>query len=198
MLCLPDHPTWGNYTDGLDGYKGYIYGVEIDMIEPSHIFDHIVNEQDQPCVVCHTVYAVTHMFPGRINCFPGWSLQYAGYLMSSSHTSAMNRDYFWILTLEQYLFPWILTLEHWFMGGQMTTRVLHILSRDDVVRSLVLHTLKAVKLLVQFAPNKNCCCLFRFCFLNLSVYVFSSFFFSGRNYSLEVYIHQKDMVPAIK
>ena len=93
MLCLPDHPTWGNYTDGLNGYKGYIYGVEIDMVEPSHIFYHAVNEQDQPCVVCHTRYAVTHMFPGRINCFPGWSLQYAGYLMSSMPTSGMDRDY---------------------------------------------------------------------------------------------------------
>ena len=77
LLCLPDHPTWGSYTDGLNGYKGYIYGVEIDMLEPSHAFNHAVNQQDQPCVVCHSSF----------DCFPGWSLQYAGYLMSSKPNS---------------------------------------------------------------------------------------------------------------
>ena len=93
LLCLPDHPTWGNYTDGLNGYNGYIYGVEIDMIEHSHVFNHAVNQQDQPCVVCHSSFAILHMFPGRIDCFPGWSLQYAGYLMSSKPNSDMDRDY---------------------------------------------------------------------------------------------------------
>ena len=53
-----------------------------------------MNEQDQPCVVCHTSYAVTHMFPGRTSCFPGWSLQYTGYLMSSEHKANVNREYF--------------------------------------------------------------------------------------------------------
>ena len=95
MLCLPDNPTWGKYTNGSERQRGYIYGVEID-IEHNPIFDHVVNDQDQPCVVCHTDYAVTHMFPGRVNCFPRWSLQYTGYLMSSEHGSGgnINRDYF--------------------------------------------------------------------------------------------------------
>ena len=67
--------------------------MEIDIEEPSHIFDHVVNEQDQPCVVCQTDYSITHMFPGRGNCFPGWTLQYTGYLMSTRHDHVFNSDF---------------------------------------------------------------------------------------------------------
>ena len=83
MLCLPDNLTWGKYSNGLDTLRGYIYSAEIDIYEPSQskIFDHVVNQQDQPCVVCSTSYAVTEMFPGRVHCYPGWSLQYTGYRM---------------------------------------------------------------------------------------------------------------------
>ena len=93
MLCLPDSLTWGKYKDGDDRQRGHVYGVEID-IEGSNIFPRDVNNQDQPCVLCHTENAVAHMFPGRVTCFPGWSLQYAGYLMSSEHGANINREYF--------------------------------------------------------------------------------------------------------
>ena len=94
MLCLPENPTWGKYKNGLDSLRGYIYGAEIDIYGPGNIFDHNVNQQDQPCVVCSSSYAVTHMFPGRVNCFPGWSLQYTGYLMSNFHGRDLNIEYF--------------------------------------------------------------------------------------------------------
>ena len=93
MLCLPESPTWGKYKDGHDRQRAHVYGVEID-IEANPIFKDAQNNQDQPCVVCHTNYPVTHMFPGRVNCYPGWSLQYSGYLMSSEHLANVNREYF--------------------------------------------------------------------------------------------------------
>ncbi|XP_052249857.1 short-chain collagen C4-like [Dreissena polymorpha] len=88
-ICLPDEPTWANYTDGnQDALRGRIYGTEIDINEPSKIFPYNVWEQDVPCVVCLSDKSSVLMFPARANCYKGWSLQYSGYIMANSHVHA--------------------------------------------------------------------------------------------------------------
>ena len=96
MLCLPDHPTWSKYKDGPDHDRSYIYGAEFDIYgsTQSQLFDHVVNNQDQPCAVCQTRHAITRMFPGRADCYSGWSLEYSGYLMSNLHGHDLNLEYF--------------------------------------------------------------------------------------------------------
>ena len=95
-LCLPEKPTWARYDDSSNSYRGYIWGAEIDMDVPSEgkVFEQNVDGQDQPCVVCTTPRAVTHMFPGRANCFPGWSTEYTGYLMTNYKDRSHNMEYF--------------------------------------------------------------------------------------------------------
>lgn len=66
-LCLPRNPEWGNYMDGTDGGRAYIYGAEY---ETSGLFGkwHNLREHDVPCVVCLVrSRSVVNMFPGRKN-----------------------------------------------------------------------------------------------------------------------------------
>ena len=95
-ICLPENPTWGNYDDSANSHRSFIYGTEID-IQPEAVsismFGRQVNENDLPCAVCQTRFSVTHMFPGRATCFPGWALQYTGYLVSEQYPHSFNKKY---------------------------------------------------------------------------------------------------------
>lgn len=100
VLCLPENPTWNAYHDVHDSYRGYIWGAEIDMHAAGErkVFTYNVNGHDMPCAVCLARRTVTHMFPGRANCFPGWSMQYTGYLM----TNYRDRAAFEYFCLDKY------------------------------------------------------------------------------------------------
>lgn len=95
ILCLPEEPTWARYSDGADSYRGHIWGAEIDMDTPSEgrVFEQRVHGLDLPCAVCLASRAVTYMFPGRASCFPGWSIEYTGYLMTNSRNRPHNMEY---------------------------------------------------------------------------------------------------------
>ena len=81
--------------DGTDSYRGHIWGAEIDMDTPTEgkVFDQTTDGLDLPCAVCTAPRTITHMFPGRANCFPGWSLEYTGYLMTNYRDRAHNNEY---------------------------------------------------------------------------------------------------------
>ncbi|XP_053377590.1 short-chain collagen C4-like isoform X2 [Mercenaria mercenaria] len=82
-LCLPSDPTWGHYVDGYQDYRAAIYGTETDM--PTHpFFKYEVNQQDMPCAVCKSNRSTTLMIPARKDCYPVWTLEYSGYLVSAS------------------------------------------------------------------------------------------------------------------
>jgi len=86
-LCLPEDPVWGNYHDGDEGvYRAYIYGTEIDTDDSAGVFPYSVNEQDMPCAVCKTTRSTRMMIPARNVCYPGWTVEYHGYLMTGSHS----------------------------------------------------------------------------------------------------------------
>lgn len=65
-LCLPRNPEWGNYRDGTDGSKAYIFGTEY---QTTGMFGkwHSLYEHDVPCAVCLVrSRSVVKMFPGTL------------------------------------------------------------------------------------------------------------------------------------
>lgn len=92
-LCLPPDPQWDHYEDGVDS-GARIYGTEYDVAwkhpgsEPNFFGKNIRNE-DVPCTVCNSQRPTTIMLPARRECYPGWTKEYSGYLMSghSGHPS---------------------------------------------------------------------------------------------------------------
>ncbi|XP_052765127.1 short-chain collagen C4-like [Mya arenaria] len=86
--CLPSDPTWSRYVDGnYNDYRARIYGAEIDLPHATDYFPYDVHQQDVPCAVCHIQRPVNIMIPGRTNCYPGWTLEYTGYLMAGAYHS---------------------------------------------------------------------------------------------------------------
>ncbi|XP_060560709.1 uncharacterized protein LOC132720568 isoform X2 [Ruditapes philippinarum] len=83
-ICLPEDPTWSNYTDGdAKCCRGRIYGSEFHIEEPNGIFPYGIHSQDAPCAVCESKKSTILMIPARSNCYPGWKLEYSGYLMAN-------------------------------------------------------------------------------------------------------------------
>nr|KAG5708528.1 hypothetical protein BaRGS_032949 [Batillaria attramentaria] len=77
-------------------YNAYLYGAEYEVLallvllgegrvgvdpKPGHNLDIV-------CAVCVARHEMTHMIPARNACYPGWKLQYSGYLMSGRHDHA--------------------------------------------------------------------------------------------------------------
>lgn len=90
-LCLPETPSWFNYTDGNDKFpRGCIYGAEIDVNEPSNIFPYRVWEQDIPCAVCMPRHNTVLMVPGSASCPIEWEEEYHGYLMAGYYSTGAH------------------------------------------------------------------------------------------------------------
>ena len=87
-LCLPENPSWANFTDGNDYLRGKIYGSEIHIEEPSKIFQGAAHNQDLPCAVCESRKPAIIMLPARTTCFPGWAEEYTGSIMANYHSHA--------------------------------------------------------------------------------------------------------------
>jgi hypothetical protein len=83
-LCLPQHPTWNKYDDADNG-KAKIYGTEYEGLTPG-LFTQNLHDHNAPCAVCSTVRGKSMMLPARDECYPGWTLEYPGYLMAGHYT----------------------------------------------------------------------------------------------------------------
>jgi len=78
---------WGVYNDSGLKYGARIYGTEYEFGEDfgdgggmyfgSNLYNH-----DVPCSVCYTTRSAAVMIPGRNQCYPGWTKEYSGYLVS--------------------------------------------------------------------------------------------------------------------
>ncbi|XP_045169402.2 uncharacterized protein LOC123532111 [Mercenaria mercenaria] len=87
-ICLPDIPTWGNYSDKEDGDRNLIYGTEYASTDASFLATtgKKMRYKDVPCSVCQATGRLSHvMIPGKTDCFPGWTQEYRGYLMGSGY-----------------------------------------------------------------------------------------------------------------
>ncbi|XP_052790067.1 uncharacterized protein LOC128224294 [Mya arenaria] len=99
ILCLTSEPIWGAYDDTAQSYSSKVYGTEYEFDlytnGGAQFFGKNLQNHDAPCAVCHTSRRTTVMIPGRNQCFPGWTKEYSGYLVStlsgySGYTSSSN------------------------------------------------------------------------------------------------------------
>ncbi|XP_052790068.1 uncharacterized protein LOC128224295 [Mya arenaria] len=100
-LCLTSEPIWGVYDDTLHTYSAKIYGTEYEFGGEGYpdggaqFFGKNIQNHDAPCAVCITSRRATVMIPGRNQCYPGWTKEYSGYLVSGlsgtqGHASSSN------------------------------------------------------------------------------------------------------------
>ena len=94
MLCLTPEPEFENYDDAKLNAGGRIYGTEYGNSKPN-LFTKSKYQQDVPCAVCEVKRrSSTMMVPGRKTCYPGWTREYWGYLMTGSYTHKAGKDYY--------------------------------------------------------------------------------------------------------
>jgi len=91
LLCLPSEPQLDK--SGLSaGATGFIYGTEYRTVNGS-LWKHLT-DNEAPCDVCRSRGRSVVMIPGRNTCYPGWRVEYSGYLMSGyrnhGHTGNTN------------------------------------------------------------------------------------------------------------
>lgn len=99
-LCLASDPSWFNYTEGVDEWRGRVYGAETDVPD---ILAYSVSNQDMPCSVCKTHKSAVLMIPGRTTCYPSLRLEYSGYLMSSYHNHHGPHNYICVDTQPDFV-----------------------------------------------------------------------------------------------
>ncbi|XP_052830978.1 uncharacterized protein LOC106877462 isoform X2 [Octopus bimaculoides] len=99
LLCLPNDPIWAKYTTQVER-RGLIYGSEYEIDHDSRKkffpFNHAesIDDHNVPCAVCLTRQpAVVMMLPARTVCYPGWSTEYSGYLMTEAHYHKGRHEY---------------------------------------------------------------------------------------------------------
>ena len=85
-LCLTLSPQWSSFNDGNQN-GGLVYGTEY-LTQGYGVFPlGFVHNFEVPCAVCLREDArVSLMIPGTQGCPPGWTAEYAGYLMSPHYT----------------------------------------------------------------------------------------------------------------
>ncbi|XP_052790606.1 short-chain collagen C4-like [Mya arenaria] len=89
-ICLTSQPLWGAYDDSQQPMSARIYGTEYQFHEQNfpklgvEFFGNDLHNHDAPCAVCRTSRDTTVMIPGRNQCYPGWTKEYAGYLVSGA------------------------------------------------------------------------------------------------------------------
>jgi len=91
-LCMPDDPDYLRYQPGIQGYN-YVYGAEYETVYYGAGPLSAVFQQNVPCAVCYaSTRAAVMMIPAKTRCPLLWTLEYSGYLMSSSrHLSHIYR-----------------------------------------------------------------------------------------------------------
>ena len=86
-ICLPNDPQDGHTFHGT---LNYLYGAEYDVVT----FGEHQNGDDVPCAVCRSNVGIqTVMIPARLDCYNGWTKQYAGYLGTERHVHSSGKDY---------------------------------------------------------------------------------------------------------
>ena len=76
-ICMPDNPEYSRYNTGVQGFS-LVYGAEYELnVKRSG------TQYNAPCAVCYVSNKSTFiMYPSRITCPTGWTVEYKGYLMS--------------------------------------------------------------------------------------------------------------------
>ncbi|XP_045174681.2 uncharacterized protein LOC123535975 [Mercenaria mercenaria] len=95
FLCLPEHPTWAKYNDGIQDLGARVAGTEYEIYHANlfNPFPQPMQDLDAPCAVCRSPRTTSLMIPGRTDCYSGWTLEYTGYLMSGHKGHIAATDY---------------------------------------------------------------------------------------------------------
>ncbi|KAL4238241.1 hypothetical protein ACF0H5_002954 [Mactra antiquata] len=96
-LCLPPDPQWDHYDDRV-ATNNQIFGTEYDVGWDNvnmerEFFGKDIRFDDVPCAVCYSQRSEKIMIPARLDCYPGWTKEYSGYLMSSHYSDAAPSMY---------------------------------------------------------------------------------------------------------
>ncbi|XP_046563085.1 uncharacterized protein LOC124271958 [Haliotis rubra] len=90
-LCLPEAPIYEKHTS--EESQSYIFGTEYQT-EAANAPLHRLLQDDVPCVVCQSHNRTSAiMVPARNECFPGWHLEYKGYLFGGNTQHTASSDY---------------------------------------------------------------------------------------------------------
>jgi len=82
-ICLPNDPSYLQYTTGRQIYHDYIYGSEY-LIPNGPLFS--VHTHSVPCAVCYvSTRGTVLMMPGKPTCPSSWTREYYGYLTSDRY-----------------------------------------------------------------------------------------------------------------
>ena len=103
FLCLPENPQWKNYMDGHQN-SASIYGVEYELFNSGRHHNNIFSENNNggnplldnpaPCAFCYVGGRSTIlMIPARTQCPDGWTMEYAGYVVSDRNTHTHRSNY---------------------------------------------------------------------------------------------------------
>ncbi|KAH3807577.1 hypothetical protein DPMN_135922 [Dreissena polymorpha] len=97
FVCLLGDPIWGVYSDSPLTYSPQIYGTEYEMsfysAGATQFFGSNIHDHDGPCAVCRSSRPTTVMIPGRNQCYPGWTMEYSGYLVSGLSEQSSPTNY---------------------------------------------------------------------------------------------------------
>ncbi|KAL4238240.1 hypothetical protein ACF0H5_002953 [Mactra antiquata] len=90
-LCLPPDPQWDHYDDTV-ATNNQIYGAEYNVgwnngNMGTEFFGKSIQNDDVPCAVCYSQRSEMIMIPARLDCYPGWTKEYSGYLMSGHYVN---------------------------------------------------------------------------------------------------------------
>ena len=88
-LCLPESPEYSTYHPGVQTHSP-LYGAEYQLYQTSTGTSH---DHNVPCSVCDaSIRNRVLMIPARLHCPDStWTLEYSGYLMTTSHASPHHR-----------------------------------------------------------------------------------------------------------
>ena len=86
FLCLPHDVQWAQYGSS-SSQDPRLYGAEYEMYTGTGQMN-----EDAPCCLCKTNRSTSVMIPARSTCFPGWTLEYTGYL-AAGQRSYSHKNY---------------------------------------------------------------------------------------------------------
>ena len=98
LICLPEEPTWSNYSDKVSTYGAFVYGAEYSFgysqdAPQVQFIGSDLHQHDVPCAVCRSRRPSMVMIPGRNDCFDSWTVEYTGYLSAGSHHNNAASEY---------------------------------------------------------------------------------------------------------
>ena len=86
-LCLPHDPIYDIVKPGVDDWRAYLYGAEMEIRNMPESEWNNLHDQGPPCAVCLALQRPTIlMIPARNVCpSSNWTLEYKGQLMANYH-----------------------------------------------------------------------------------------------------------------